>query len=185
MDLRDGALVQCPLVQSANSRPYTAQVVPTGSQEENEPSSSLWRNLSDLHWRCRQAAEHWKSEPKTEFAFVASTARFPGGSDAQEQHGHRRGVRVVCSILTGEVTLLGGRHPSVTAHLRVEAFIDLRLLSPKEDDPGLSTRVQGGSSITSSISMISTKTAAFRRILPTPLFYALRRQIRTATVTRV
>jgi hypothetical protein len=144
MDVRDGAFLQTPLVQLPDSRPYTSQIVPTGSEEKSESLAVFVEKplgfasaLSTGRGALEVGAENGVRVPGFHSSFSRWFTTIKNNTDTDV------GFDFVFSILPGEVTLLGGRHPSATAHLRAEAFIDFQLLSPKDDEPGVFDETTG------------------------------------------
>ena len=143
-NLRDGAFLFSPLVQLVESRPYTAQIVPTGSDGKNESFVAIAGNR-DLGFASALATGAGALEVGAEnglrfngfhSAFSRWFTTIKNNTDGEVQFDF------FFSILPGEVTLLGGRNEK-TAHLRAEAFIDYELLSPDEGDPGTFEETKG------------------------------------------
>jgi hypothetical protein len=142
--LSDGANMFSPLVQLVTSRPYTAQIVPTGSDEKNESFVAVAGNR-DLGFASSLATGAGALE-----VGVENGLRFEGFHSGFSRwfttikNNTDEGVffGFFLSMPPAEVTLLGGRNER-TAHLRAEAFVDYRLLTPNEDDPGTFDETRG------------------------------------------
>jgi hypothetical protein len=129
-----------------DSRPYTAQIVPTGSDETNESFVAIAGDrqlgfasaLSTGAGALEVGAENGLRFNGFHTAFSRWFMTIKNNTDGDI------GFDYFFHILPGEVTLLGGRDDDLkTAHLRAEAFIDFLLLSPKEDDPGTFDETKG------------------------------------------
>lgn len=143
-NLQEGAYLDSPLIQLAEARPYTAQIVPTGSDEKSE---SLVRLVGNRNFSQSSAvvtgAGALEVGTRNDLRVVGLHSAFSRWyTTIKNNTDDEIDFDFFFSILPGEVTLLGGRDQH-TAHLRAEAFIDYQLLSPKEDDPGAYDETKG------------------------------------------
>ena len=131
-ELRDGLQLQFPIVDYMANKSYTSQMVPINSDEKSEAFAAVAGNKS-LGFGSAVSNGHGALEVGVEdglrsgvFWWAVSRFFVTIKNNTEEDHTEK----FFYTIEPGELGILGVRH-DLTTHVRVDAAIDYRLLSPE------------------------------------------------------